>query len=209
MEWGKEIPVNGVRPTWLTDDDKTLIGWRGRPAAKWSVEGAWSPKQISSATDDYAAWHGVAAIRLPADHFAYLAIDNGFEPWGGGDAAPDDWDGGDVLRRGGASTRPEPWAAPYAHNQRWSHYLDGRQGRFADIIGYRKRAIADTVTIARTTEAEACRRYSLLRENGDEPAIALLHELGLIREETTAERFTRETGITITPEIEKALSWNR
>lgn len=137
--WGDPIPVNGVRPAWLKGrvvcDIKTsaLAGWRypnEREPALTPAEG-WS-------------WDLVTKIRLPADHFAYTAIAAGFEPWGGGDAAPADWDRGVVLF-GGASTSIGPQA-------RWGWKWEnlGSPAAF-NIIGYRKRvdaqpAISDEMT---------------------------------------------------------------
>lgn len=37
--------------------------------------------------------------------------------------------------------------------------------------------------------------------------ISVLGDLGLIRPETTAERFTRETGHAVTEAVEAALNW--
>jgi hypothetical protein len=137
----------------------------------------------------------------------------GFSYWPGGDAAPADWDGGPVLLRGGSVVRPGEgdnalvWSHP--------HMSVGYEEIAGDIIGYHKRTPAaatpaDTVQIARMTEAEA--REWIEGHSYIEAAAKIVHafrELGLIRPETTAERFTRETGHEVTPAVEAALAWER
>lgn len=89
-DWGYEITVEGVRPAWLTDDSP--VSWRHFGSSEWTT-----------GTANALPWTGSKYyrpgpyVRLPADHWAYRALDAGFEPWPGGDNAPDDWDGGDVL----------------------------------------------------------------------------------------------------------------
>lgn len=120
-EWGPEIAVNGIRPAWLADDVPLLGQDAERPY-----------------TDDYpgwrlnagmVSWHTVATIRLPVDHFAYRAIEAGYEPWGGGDTGPADYDpAGGVLFRSGRKDVGVDW--------RWTH-----EGHRHDIIGYRKNVV--------------------------------------------------------------------
>lgn len=119
MEWGPEIEVNGVRPAWLSDDDRVRdvdpgkhTNGQVRPATGWG-------------------WYGIKSFQLPADHWAYQAIQKGFEPWPGGDTAPTDWDGGEVLLLGAIMWPSERIC-----------FWDRRPGsRF--VIGYRKKP--DTV----------------------------------------------------------------
>lgn len=78
-----------------------------------------------------------AAYRLPADHPAVkVALRNRAENddmvyWPGGDEAPGDWDGGDVLYRDGD-------IASYYANNRW-HWEATDYLQKNDIIGYHKR----------------------------------------------------------------------
>lgn len=89
-----------------------------------------------------------------------LAVERGFTYWPGGDAAPADWDGGEVLLRKGEKCNPAYWA--------WSKFIPTH-----DIIGYRKKStthsispqhnsIADTVLENRRLNA---RVEELLRVN--------------------------------------------
>src|SRR3546814_11536349 len=82
------------RPSWLLDtetvvDIKTNYGWRcsdggaGAPPYQWS-------------------WKVIKAIRLPADHAYSLATDTGFTYWPGGESAPEDYDGGEIIYRSGS-----------------------------------------------------------------------------------------------------------
>lgn len=129
--FGPEIAVNGKRPDWLSKG-MTFV-----------ADHAAAPGHFHEVFDEHFAL--LRAIRLPADSPIYKALDAGFEPWPGGDAAPADWDGGEVLRDDGDTTPvfgPDAW--------------DGEPG---GIIGYRKRTPAaatpaDTVQIALMTEAE-------------------------------------------------------
>jgi hypothetical protein len=114
--WGDEIPVNGVRPTWLRGCDlvdlKTSEGWR------YSKSGvSRDPKRYSWAHVDGTPC--ILSIRLRPDHSYYTATTEGFTYWPGGNEAPEDWDGGEVLlRRDGCLRSPH----------------------LRSIIGYRKRA---------------------------------------------------------------------
>jgi len=200
IEWGREIPVDGKRPAWLRDDDK--FQWVA-PGFGWAM---WDTGLNYVRAEGWTHADSTTAIKLPADHFAYKALDAGFEPWGGGDSAPEDWDRHDtVLRRDGVILEGR-WA------NEWRHRLGS-----TDIIGYRKRAaqvegdpaklaaqrlaaFPDFVAVRRMTEVEARRLFPW-------SAMVGLHALGLIREETLAERFARETGHEVTPAVEAALNW--
>lgn len=77
------------------------------------------------------AWCKCFRFALPADHWAYAAIDKGYEPWAGGPDAPSDWDGGDVLgRHGRAYGGPQSWTHPWNGGALQDDY---------DIIGYKRR----------------------------------------------------------------------
>lgn len=129
-EWGAPIATDGKRPAWLGDVPFELQGQSGK----------WYPHPVRIDMDIHFSQS--THIRLRSDHSAYTAIKLGFEPWGGGGTAPDDWDGGDVLRRGGSVSRPGPYIASYDRNKRWSYYSSGGYPAH-DIIGYRKRPVID------------------------------------------------------------------
>ena len=75
VEWGPEIPVNGVRPAWLRQTDmvqlKTQMGWR-------AVHDGWTDPKMSPPLENWAWSHSnggacIVAIRLPANHPHYAA----------------------------------------------------------------------------------------------------------------------------------------
>lgn len=169
IEWGPEIPVNGKRPVWLKDDE------RCRP--RWG-DSAWLPID-SAAVSVVQAWPNVTVIRLPADHWAYPVIAQGFEPWAGGDG-PEDATGKVLFEDGSIMTSPV-W--------NWSH-----DGVHKKIVGYRKHTEpaeqpeddGDYVRVKRRSEAEW---LEMLPRNNTLLALKLI---GIIREETPLERFTRD-----------------
>jgi len=119
ITWGNDIAVDGKRPAWLKDDEKCLPCWS---SSRWYENNGARVLAVAN-------WPGVTMIRLPSDHFAYTAINAGFEPWGGGDKAPDDWDGGPVLLGSGQPGVGNSWD----HNAfRKPHH----------IIGYKRKAQA-------------------------------------------------------------------
>jgi len=124
VQWGDPIPVDGQRPAWLADDD--VIQWSK------SAERLWLPRRgINASVYDQSDYdENIKFIRLPVDHWAYPAILKGFTPWAGGEAAPDDWDEGEVLLR-------DRQSLPAYCINRWRH-LDTSD----DVIGYRKRTEA-------------------------------------------------------------------
>lgn len=133
--WGADIATPEC-PEWLTDDDMV---WCNNGSGRWlGLNQGRSAKRWH--------WPAISAIRLPADHDYYKATEKGFTYWPGGENAPDDWDGGDVLRLGDPDnkycTHPEPWVAPYEHNERWYRYKSGPN--FCDIIGYRRKQTEQT-----------------------------------------------------------------
>lgn len=132
ITWGDPIEVNGVRLKWLRQSDIIAI----KTAAGWVSVHYGDADRDGSSIDDWAWSHRdgtpcITAIRLPADHFAYIALAEGFEPWGGGDSAPDDWDNTSVLFRDGVQFQKVNgiWS--------WRH-----RGSSDDIIGYKKRVPA-------------------------------------------------------------------
>jgi hypothetical protein len=126
-DWGREIIVDGKRPSWLTDDSP--VSWCNK-GHRW-LETTANPLNWVGGKHGSPVW----AIRLPADHWAYRAIDAGFEPWGGGDNAPDDWDGGDVLWQTPSGKLIKQPIVNYSGT--WSRESNGP---INNIIGYRRRA---------------------------------------------------------------------
>lgn len=130
--WGAEIAVDGKRLDWLTDAETSSI--------KWSVHT--SPHDFGVSQPDVWKrfgnhdWEALHAIRLPASHPYYLATSRGFTYWPGGENAPEDWDGGEVLIGDGRIEHPgnSSWAA---HCPNW-----------CCLIGYRKRAEQPAPAIA-------------------------------------------------------------
>lgn len=123
IEWGREIPVDGKRPAWLKGlvvcDVKTSAGWRyprGGLSATFAERWSWNYGEGTPC---------ITAIRLPADHFAYKAINAGFEPWLTDGTVPADWDGDRVLLDSGFLVVPTHWR---------------REPGIEDIIGYRRTA---------------------------------------------------------------------
>lgn len=129
--WGPEIAVNRVRPSWLRDTDEIRVHWG---SGTLSVPNAWRPAQIKDDPADVFAWAYAWSIRLPADHPYYVATSKGFEYWPGGDAAPEDWNGGAFLFRCGiVATILDCIQVSWRHDASASH--DGSR----HIIGYRKK----------------------------------------------------------------------
>ena len=156
MKFGAEIQVSGNgRPVWLSNDD-TTVSWNDFLTDNPSY-GATTAGRLN--------WFGVNQIRLPEDHFAYAVIAAGFEPWAGGDSAPDDWDGGEVLLREGAKVRP---STASGNHLSWQHPFErvGVAELGGDIIGYKKRV--DPVAAAEpTTQPDTDPTVALLTEIRD------------------------------------------
>lgn len=142
-EWGAEIEVNGVRPDWLRDDDRVF------------TERGWSCKDEYT-TGDITNWFPGKAIRLPADHPYYTATEKGFTYWPGGDAAPADWDGGDVLLDDGEIS--SGYSKPSVGWKRTTKDL--KSNGIRRPIGYRRKpeASAATPTVDWTKPIEAVRK---------------------------------------------------
>lgn len=89
--WGDAI-ITDCKPDWLDNDVPVLFqneedgGWWG----ELMEPGYWKAYKLSGECPLYA-------IRIPADHPYYIATSKGFTYWPGGNAAPADWDGGEVL----------------------------------------------------------------------------------------------------------------
>lgn len=131
-EFGPEIPLDGKRPDWLIDDN-----------------------QIIAFEDDERDWYGLGlsiwyareldlerprTLRLPADHAYYLATSRGFTYWPGGETAPSDWDGKDVLLRNGGTCR----------GKSVTHWGTVDFAPDAEIIGYRPKVKGQRVTYTGT-----------------------------------------------------------
>lgn len=170
--------------------------------------------------------------RLPADHIAYTLLNAGWldgrnvRLWFGGETAPDDWDGKEVLLLNGAA------ATPMSENSRaWVSLIiayiakdetkvdpvytvrAGTPEACPSILGgYGAAAEPETVTIAKMTEAEAKAWCMTFRHNDRYAAYDALDKLGLLKptpKPTRAERFTAATGIAVTPEILQALEFEQ
>lgn len=193
-ELGPEIPINGERPEWLRDDEKIAIQWaHGGPL--WS-----SPTTEAMYVSGWE--RSIDFICLPADH-PYYAVQRyneehgtNFTYWPGGDAAPDDWDGGEVLLSDPIGVHP------LKENMAWMR----ESGMYRPVIGYTKRAEpseetdTDYVRVKRMTEAEW--------EAADRPfSIVWAKSVGIIREETLLEKFERETGYVRSEAVDAAIEW--
>ena len=161
-----EIKIDGKRPDWLKGDEKIGIVWAHM---RWD--------NLNTPADCVRGWEdSVAAIMLRADHPYYAATSNGFTYWPGGENAPDDWDGGEVL------LRDHDGLCPPAGIVTWE-----RLEYSSDIIGYRKRAEPvqnddDYVRVKRMTRDEY------------DGSISWARRVGIIREETAIEQFERGFG---------------
>ena len=216
IKWGDPIECNGVRPDWLRDDEPCTVQWAANPFGeeKWSVfDGG-----------EYTAWAfwgsgEVKAFRVRDDHPAYVALARGFHPWSGGERAPDDWDGGAVLQRCGleaSSAGLISWV--------WPWWRAGAPEDY-DIIGYRKRNTEPHLArievegsgvfikqLSREEVLELWRKESTVAlasaTTVAERVVLMMRGLGLVRrDESRAERFTRETGHEVTEAVEAALNW--
>ena len=189
-EWGPKIERGSN--AWLASKD--------RPA--WNVPDSimYFELEHGSAVGLYASlwsitdWNSVSMILLPADHPYYAIIAKGYVPFTG-DTMPADASGAVLLKYGISHNN-------YPVNLDWSLKDNDRE-----IVGYKRKAAgaeqpapADTVTIARVSKSEA----NSLWENkarqitsahaGSFRAVwlAAYRHLGLIRDETEAERLAAE-----------------
>lgn len=148
--WGDPIEVNGVRPDWLRDGDKVNPAWHcDGEISEYGYEVKDNRKIVRV--------EKLAHIRLPATHAYYTATSRGFTYWPGGDSAPQDWDGGEVLLESGE----------IGDGNVWDHHPSRSPTR---IIGYRKRveqpAIAPELVerMARLVETMAQGTQSVLEQ---------------------------------------------
>lgn len=132
--WGAKIDAsNDGKPLpWLKNDDMVFCYW-----GKATSGGPYD-------VDCVHGWDEGFQIRLPADHFAYTAIAEGFEPWGGGENPPADWDGdaNAILYRDGKLIGRAPCS--------WVHFGSG-----PDIIGYKRKVDAAQYTVPASDIAPA------------------------------------------------------
>lgn len=116
IEWGPPIEVMD-RPEWLGDYAIVRPRWGDVVFEEYGAPAC------------CVSWP-VTSFQLRADYPAYLAISKGFTPWAGGDKAPEDWDGGEVLSTEGKV---------FYGGGTWDWRSNGRRD---DIIGYRRRTQA-------------------------------------------------------------------
>ena len=120
IQWGEPIEVAGVRPTWLRDGEQIACLNR---ADDWV-----GPRTVFPSNDHVWSW--MKAFKLLSHHPYYTATAKGFTYWPGGDSAPDDWDGGDVLLGNGAVV-----SCVLHPKYQWK---DAHE-KYSHIIGYHKR----------------------------------------------------------------------
>lgn len=198
MEWGEAIEVNGARPDWLRDDEVISFSTDRVDFDVWPGSDA----GVSAGSD--WAWSIIRGMRLPADHPYYTVQAHNakhgtnFAYWPGGDNAPEDWDHEGVLLRSGSALGDGDWL--------WNRYSLGGPGH---IIGYTRKdaenPVEDYASVKRITESDA---KKLIRDHGYD-IVKALDSLGIIRPCTREERFTQETGITVTPDVREALEWSK
>lgn len=129
IEWGPEIAVDGKRPEWLGDGE--WVECYGKHLDWWDGCGG--------RADEWDGWKDYTAIKLPASHSAYIAIAKGFTPWSGGDEAPGDWDGENLLLDWGKGEIEDMDRATHGGFIDWRRDPDGAGSSFANVIGYRRK----------------------------------------------------------------------
>lgn len=214
IKWGDPIECNGMRPDWLRDDEPCTVLW----AATSFGDEKWSDLD----SGEYTVWNfwgsgNWKAFRLRDDHPAYVALARGFHPWSGGESAPDDWD----------AAQPVLFRDRFAHTGAAWHWGHCDTPHPRDIIGYGKRNTrfdephlarievggsvpVEGVFIKRMTPAAIVERWTeVLSLNGtyEDDVVEFCRRLGLVQDESRAERFTRETGHAVTEAVEAALNW--
>lgn len=139
---------------------------------------AWAVAAERAATEAYACYMGdydgedtsegrrAAALAIEAHATAALAqspapdaaLPAGMKPWAGGDAAPEDWDEGEVLYRNGMMGRT--WNKP----ARWAHAAQSQlslrdsctwMNAASDIIAYTPRSAPDATMLEKVAEEQA------------------------------------------------------
>lgn len=120
-------------------------------------------------------WDEACALYLPRTHWAAPAIEGGWRPWAGGDAAPDDWDGGEVLLRCGETFRKPG---------RWGHLSSD-----FDVVGYKPKPPVsqvspelDALNAVLTVCDEAYRKYGVEFDEDDVSTLRMARALMAERE---------------------------
>lgn len=118
----------GKRPEWLRDGDWVRVAWGGRPVSKHSAPAKnWGPWEENTSVAIPTAHPAVPCLKWNDEHPDAVP----FKPWLGGDAAPADWDGGEVLFNDGHV---------YLHGNDWDWGETGEHG----IAGYRPKPTEQT-----------------------------------------------------------------
>ena len=125
-EWGDPIAVDGKRPEWFRQSDHGCIAVVGK-GTTWEERQETDENTIPD-VDDWD-WPMIDVVQLPASHPYYLATSRGFTYWPGGDSAPADWNGGDVLTLDGKLAE-----LAFGLASRWQ----GRGDPWS-VIGYRRK----------------------------------------------------------------------
>ncbi|WP_242136975.1 hypothetical protein [Sphingomonas sp. TREG-RG-20F-R18-01] len=94
---------------------------------------------------------------------------------------------------------------PQTTNHDW--YSDGADRCVQDAWFIRNRVNVTVPRLSAADVAEARNAYFASTCKSDDSATFYAKRWGLLREETPAEKFSRETGITVTADIEAALAW--
>ena len=156
-EYGPEIVVDGVKPGWYRGEQ---IQWShiSNPVSFWLFEDG----ECAVTAGEWGAveWAEVSRIRLPASHAYYITAaynakhGTQFKYWPGGDEAPGDWDGGEVLSRERGVHTPT-----MLNNDRWhwrtDHPFFSECTFKCDIIGYTPKPCATSVHSADATTAKS------------------------------------------------------
>lgn len=148
MEFGRELDGSNGCPEWLAHDVKIMGFW-----LEWA--GPYSVDCVQGFGESYFKF------KLPIDHFAYKALDAGFEPWGGGDEGPEDWDGGACIMRDGVQTYPAYWAHNYGDS---------------DIIGYRRRETTERFETVDELMEELNKEYLVRIDEGAGYTVSKVYE---------------------------------
>lgn len=209
MTYGPEIkrgsdawPTTDERPVWLGTG--VSLGYQRDDGACYGPDedmpGFWTERDIIA---NGKGWASVVAIRLPANHWSYRAIEAGFTPCNG---KPADWDGGTVIAHDDSNGRTN--IGPKNIMQSW----EGDRN-WCRIIGYHRKSTKQTVTIEKRTEAEwldwTAARGAQRHSRGSIRFMELVRDLGLVTPPTPLERFMAEHPDADRRTAELALEWQR